>query len=124
MTTAAVRLRIAKVEGGITRLREDNLAVEAPLEIRVISRSLAITMRTPGHDFELAAGFLLAEDIISSGSQIRGMTSPQPDVVDIDLSPDAVTERPKSQREFIMTSACCRCDPSPSAGIAGEAGTF
>ena len=109
MTPAAVRLQIAKVEGRITRPRQDNLAVEAPLEIRVRSRSLAITMRTPGHDFELAAGFLLAEDIISSGSQIRGMTSPQPDVVDIDLSPDAVTERPKSQREFIMTSACGVC---------------
>jgi FdhD protein len=109
MTPATVRLPIAKVEGRITRPREDSLAVEEPLEIRLGSRSLSVTMRTPGHDFELAAGFLLAEHIISSGSQIRGMTSPRPDIVDVDLSPDAVVERPKSQREFIMTSACGVC---------------
>jgi FdhD protein len=87
------------------RLQEDTLAVEAPLQFRVGSTSLSVTMRTPGHDFELAAGFLLAEDIISEVSQIRGMTRDRPDIVDIDLSPDAVIARPKSQREFMMTSA-------------------
>ena len=86
MTAATVRLPIGKVDGRITRSQEDLLAVEEPLEIRVGSRSLSVTMRTPGHDFELAAGFLFAEDIISSASQIRGMTCSAPNVVDVDLS--------------------------------------
>jgi FdhD protein len=109
MTQATVRVPIGKIEGRITRLQEDSLAVEDPLEIRVGSRSLSVTMRTPGNDFELAAGFLLAEDIISSASQIRAMTSPRPNVVAVDLSSDAVIERPKSHRGFVMTSACGVC---------------
>src|SRR6266478_5839602 len=98
MTLATVRVPIGKVEGRLTRLQENILAVEEPLEIRVGSRSLSVTMRTPGHDFELAAGFLFAEDIISSASQIRGITNSRPNVVVVELSPDAVIERPKSQR--------------------------
>ena len=57
---------------------EDSVAIESPLEIRAVfgptsgrkDRSLSITMRTPGHDFELAAGFLLSEGIIQSGADI------------------------------------------------------
>jgi len=68
VTPATVRVLIRKVDGQFTRLQEDILAVEEPLEIRVGSRSLSVTMRTPGHDLELAAGFLFVEDIISSAS--------------------------------------------------------
>lgn len=109
MTGATFRVPIGRIEGRITRPQEDSLAVEEPLEIRVGSRSLSVTMRTPGHDFDLAAGFLFAEDIISSASQIRGMTNSGPNIVVVDLSRDAVIERPKSQRGFIMTSACGLC---------------
>ena len=108
MTPATVRVPIGKVDGRITRRQEDILAVEEPLEIRVGSRSLSVTMRTPGHDFELAAGFLFAEDIISSAAQIRGMTNSRPNVVVVELSPDAVIKSPPSQRAFVMTSACGR----------------
>ena len=48
----------------------DFVAVEAPLEIRVGGRPLVITMRTPGHDDELAVGFLYAEGVVTSGDQI------------------------------------------------------
>src|SRR5882724_5562008 len=109
MTRATVRVPIGKVHGLFTRPQEDILAVEEALEIRVGSRSLSVTMRTPGHDFELAAGFLFAENIISSATQIRGMTSSRPNIVDIELWPDAVIERPHSQRAFVMTSACGVC---------------
>jgi FdhD protein len=109
MTQATVRVPIEKIEDRIARPLEDNLAVEEPLEIRVGSTSLSVTMRTPGHDFELAAGFLFAENIISGASQILGMTSSQPNVVAVELSPDAAIEPPKSQRGFVMTSACGLC---------------
>jgi FdhD protein len=50
--------------------RPDRLAVEEPLEIRVGAETLAVTMRTPGHDFDLAAGWLLAEGIVSRPDEI------------------------------------------------------
>jgi FdhD protein len=109
MTPATVRVPIGKVDGRVKRRQEDILAIEEPLEIRVGSTSLSVTMRTPGHDFELAAGFLLAEDIVSSASQIRGITSSRPNIVDVELSPDAVIIAPPAQRGFMMTSACGLC---------------
>ena len=81
MTPGAVRVPISRVEGVVTQRQDDLLAVEEPLEIRLGSRSLSVTMRTPGNDFELAAGFLFAEGIISSARQIRRIASSQPNVV-------------------------------------------
>jgi FdhD protein len=134
MTPATVRVPIGKVDGRITRWREDILAVEEPLEIRVGSRSLSVTMRTPGHDFELAAGFLFAEDIINSASQIRGITNSAPNIVEVELSTNTVTEAPTSQRSFMMTSACglCekeslaanRCPVLPLSGLSVDAGVI
>lgn len=54
---------------GASRRRADTLVVEEPLEIRVGGRPLTVTMRTPGHDVELAAGFLVSEGVISHGGQ-------------------------------------------------------
>ena len=137
MTSATVQVPIGKIDGRIARRRDDILAVEEPLEIRVGSRSLSVTMRTPGHDFELAAGFLFAEDIISSASQIRGMTSCGPNIVDVELSPNTVIQAPTSQRGFMMTSACglCgkvsleslaanRCPVLPPSGLKIDAGVI
>src|SRR5438105_6879086 len=109
MTAATVSVPIGKVDGRIARVQHDSLAVEEPLEIRVGSRSLSVTMRTPGHDFELAAGFLFAEDIISSASQICRMTSYRPNIVEVELLNDTVIKTQPSQRGFMMTSACGLC---------------
>src|SRR5260370_34565503 len=77
-------------------------------------------MRTPGRDFELAAGFLVDEDIISSASGIRAMTSPRPNVVVVELWSDAVMERPKAQRGFVMTSACGLCGKESLESLAAN----
>src|SRR5690348_1069923 len=53
--------------------RIETLAVEEPLELRVDGRPLAVTMRTPGHDMELAAGFLLSEGVVTAPDQIKAM---------------------------------------------------
>src|SRR3982075_2469773 len=109
MTPATVRVPIRQVDGQFTRLQEDILAVEEPLEIRVGSKSLSVTMRTPGHDFELAAGFLFAEGIVSSARQIRRITNSEPNIVAVELSAEVVIQPAQSQRGFVMTSACGLC---------------
>ena len=68
MTRITARRKIIRVKlGESSVMRDDVLAVEEPLEMRVNGRSLAVTMRTPGHDFDLAAGFLVSEGIITTG---------------------------------------------------------
>ena len=63
-------IRVVSVRKPDGAVASDLVAVEAPLEIRVGGRPLVITMRTPGHDAELVAGFLFAEGIIASGEQL------------------------------------------------------
>ena len=65
-----VRTRITEWENGAASLADDDLAVEEPLEIRIANRPLTVTMRTPGHDRELAAGFLFTEGLIESPDEI------------------------------------------------------
>src|SRR4051812_13652092 len=69
------KVRVRVVEEGHARTRPDTLATEEPLEIRLVSgdykQTVAVTMRTPGADFELAAGFLYGEGIISSSEDIQ-----------------------------------------------------
>lgn len=69
--------RVTEWVNGEVRAHEDSLAAEEPLEIRVGARSLAVTMRTPGHDEELATGFLLTEGIIASRTQIAAIQRPE-----------------------------------------------
>ena len=114
------RTRLTAVELGDGRRRTaDALATEEPLEIRVDSpgleqRRVAVTMRTPGHDFELAAGFLYTEGIVSAQADVRTVRycdvpreEQQYNVVTVDL------RRPYDpellQRNFYTTSSCGVC---------------
>jgi len=99
-------------------VREDFLAAEEPLEIRVGGRSLAITMRTPGHDFDLAAGFLVSEAIIARGDDFRaarycaGATDEglnTYNVLDVTLAPGVPAPDPSLERAFYTTSSCGLC---------------
>lgn len=113
-TLATVSVAIGKVDGRFRRRQQDLLAVEAPLEIRVGAsggepQSLSVTMRTPGHDAELAAGFLFSEDIVGSASQIGAIVNAGPNIVVVELSRDALVKAPVPQRGFVMTSACGLC---------------
>ena len=69
------KARVRVVEDGRSRLRSDVLATEEPMEVRLVSggerKTVAVTMRTPGADFELAAGFLFGEGIVSSAEDIK-----------------------------------------------------
>ena len=74
MTKPVQRRRIQRVEVGVGATpRHDSLASEEPLEIRVAGTSFAVTMRTPGDDFDLVAGFLVSEGVVSRTDQLRAM---------------------------------------------------
>jgi FdhD protein len=98
--------------------QEDLLAVEEPLEIRVGGRPLAVTMRTPGHDFDLAAGFLVSEGVISRGEHFStarycaGATDEglnTYNVLDVTLAPGVAPPDPSLERSFYTTSSCGLC---------------
>src|SRR3954466_7878591 len=99
--------------GAITAV-QDALAAEEPLEIRLDGRPLTVTMRTPGHDVELAAGFLLTEGIVRSPDQIARIYSPTPqdggrnNVVEVELR-DSDFECSALQRNFFTASSCGIC---------------
>ena len=92
------------------------LAVEEPLEIRLAGRRFTITMRTPGHDEELVAGFLFAEGFVSSAGEIdeirrvRGTDGkPEANILDAILKVPIETLRERLQRNFTMNSSCGLC---------------
>ncbi|MFG6445686.1 formate dehydrogenase accessory sulfurtransferase FdhD [Microbacterium sp. P07] len=105
--------------GGEERRRPDTLAVEEPLEIRVGGTPLAVTMRTPGHDVELAAGFLVSEAVIARGSQFFGAihcggpgtggVENTYNVLDVTLAPGVQPPSPDIARSFYTTSSCGVC---------------
>ncbi|MDP9221615.1 MAG: formate dehydrogenase accessory sulfurtransferase FdhD, partial [Actinomycetota bacterium] len=67
------RRRIVRIDGDRRVDRADTLAVEEPLEIRVGGRPLSVTMRTPGDDFDLVAGFLTTEGVIAGADDLMTM---------------------------------------------------
>lgn len=108
----SVIVPIGRVEGSHATRANDVLAVEEALEIRLGPRSLAITMRTPGSDFELAAGFLFSEGIIHCRPDIRSMERPEDgssDVVLVELAEGLGPPPVQAERNFLMTSACGVC---------------
>ena len=72
------RTELLAVDGGRVQRRSDHLATEEPMEIRLVAgedrRTVAVTMRTPGNDFELAAGFLFGEGVVTSRDKIQRIT--------------------------------------------------
>src|SRR5947208_3956641 len=108
----AERSRVVRVRDGVRSEAPDLLAAEEPLEIRLDGKQVAVTMRTPGHDTELAVGFLAGEGIVRPGD-VAGATECRSEegdggVVDVKLRPGA---EPSSgwQRNFYATSSCGVC---------------
>ena len=106
-------------EGTQGQAGQDRLAVEEPLEIRLNGRPVSVTMRTPGHDFDLAAGFLFTEGILKESRQIGSIarcSTPEGDdagnVVDVLTAPDAPAPEEGWQRRFYLTSSCGICGRS------------
>lgn len=116
-------IEIVKVNDlGVTS-ENDMLAAEEPLEIRLVfgnetdrnQKSISITMRTPGNDFELAAGFLFTEGIIANFQDIESVkhcNGLNENVVKVELKPGLLFDMKKLERNFYTTSSCGVCGKS------------
>jgi len=111
---------VQKVDGDSSAPVQDLLAVEEPLEIRLGQRPVSITMRTPGHDFELAAGFLFTEGILHDAAEIReihwshppnGNVNPRQlgNSVTVELNPGVEVDLDRLERHFYTSSSCGVC---------------
>lgn len=118
MGRVTVRRPVLRIADGTSLRRPDALAAEEPLEIRVGGRALAVTMRTPGHDVELAHGFLLTEGVIGSHEDVstaRYCDSVDDagrntyNVLDLALAPGVAPPDESVERRFYTTSSCGVC---------------
>ncbi|MEU9861207.1 formate dehydrogenase accessory sulfurtransferase FdhD [Streptomyces sp. NPDC047971] len=118
MGRVTVRRRVLRVRDGVPSHRPDTLAAEEPMEIRVGGRPLAITMRTPGDDFDLAAGFLVSEGVVHAADDVAGIRycagatadgGNTYNVVDVALAPGVAAPDASLERNFFTTSSCGLC---------------
>jgi FdhD protein len=107
--------QVSEWDNGHVRRKEDYLAAEEPLEIRIGTEPLSVTMRTPGHDVELAAGFLFTEGLVERRDQILSLETDLPDegnrgnLVRAELAAGAVPDMEKLRRNFFAASSCGIC---------------
>jgi FdhD protein len=108
--------QVSEWNDGELRRKDDYLAAEEPLEIRVGDEPLSVTMRTPGHDRELAAGFLFTEGFVQSLEQIVKLETREAqdgvnrgNVIQAELVPDAAPDFVKMKRHFFAASSCGIC---------------
>ncbi len=143
MSRIAARRRVTRIvlgesgrdgEGGerdeamSVRGRSDFVAVEEPLEIRVLGKPLTVTMRTPGHDIELAAGFLVSEGVIHASEDYAtarycGASAGDDglntyNVLDVTLAPGVAPPDPSIERNFYTTSSCGVCGKASIEAVA------
>jgi FdhD protein len=120
--TSKTRVRVWTVDGERAREHADHLATEEPLEIRLLAggerATVAVTMRTPGADFALAAGFLFSEGVIAHREEIRRITycvdaeidaEQRYNIVNVELRAETMPALATLDRHFLMTSACGVC---------------
>lgn len=109
MSTSAKQ--VVQWRGGKRRRVRDELALEEPLEIRVDTRPVSVTMRTPGDDEELAAGFLFTEGIVHAPGDIaRIRRSPRnANTLDVFLAPDMKVDVERLRRSVFISSSCGLC---------------
>jgi FdhD protein len=116
------KTRVRVVEDGRVRVRSDVLATEEPMEIRLLSghtmQTVAVTMRTPGADFELAAGFLYGEGILDSPHDVQKISycvdsdldaEQRYNIVNVELRGGREFDLRPLERHFYTTSACGVC---------------
>ncbi|MGW1716170.1 formate dehydrogenase accessory sulfurtransferase FdhD [Streptomyces sp. NBC_00075] len=112
------RRKVIRIRDGAVSARPDTLVAEEPMEIRLNGKPIAITMRTPGDDFALAAGFLVSEGVLAEGRELQNIVycagatedgSNTYNVVDVRTAPDVVLPDITLERNVYTTSSCGLC---------------
>jgi len=128
MTREPVEARtIWKVRDGRRSKEDDWVVVEEPLDLRLGGETLAIIMRTPGHDVELAAGFCLTEGVVRTIGDLGTIRvcDAEPDgeanVVEVTLAPGAPFDRDRLRRNLMASAACGLCGKASIEALATQA---
>jgi len=119
----------SRISGLVLRWRDgqidqspDELVVEEPLEIRVRGRPISVTMRTPGHDDELAVGFLLTENVVTSAADILKISAcernEEGNLLNVQLAPEVAVDFDKLTRHVFASSSCGLCGKATIDAVA------
>lgn len=127
-TSESRGVAIVAVRGETPREGTDLLAVEEPLEIRLVygprsgrtQQAVAVTMRTPGQDADLAAGFLHGEGVVRDEEEIEGIVSCGANVIRVELRPGVTPHLPRLQRHVYTTSSCGVCGKASLEAVAAS----
>jgi FdhD protein len=115
---ALAAVRVCRISGSGSAVQQDVLAVEEPLEVRLgcdvgerrVHAAVSITMRTPGHDRELAVGFLFTEGILIAREQVVSVRAcGTGNVVRVDVQPGVAVDLTRLERHFYTSSSCGVC---------------
>src|SRR5690606_11732957 len=118
MGRVTTREKVLRIREGSAGDRADTLVVEEPMEIRFGGAPLTVTMRTPGHDFDLAAGFLAGEGVVAAARDITAIRyclgatedgSNAYNVVDVAAAPHVPPPAASLERNFYTSSSCGLC---------------
>jgi len=113
-----IRTPVLRIRGPVRTTRPDTVAAEEPLEIRLTGTPLAVTMRTPGDDFDLVHGFLTTEGVIRSADDVAALRYCNSvdgegrntyNVVDVHLAPGVAAPETALDRNFVTSSSCGVC---------------
>jgi FdhD protein len=123
-TNPSTSCSIVRWDGIVARPARDELAAEEPLEIRVRGRAISVTMRTPGHDEELAAGFLLTEGIVRRREDILKVEhcgrNEEGNVVNVLLAPEVAVDFARLTRHVFASSSCGLCGKASIDAVRGQ----
>ena len=127
LSKATRTVSIARHEGAASDVRDDAIAAEEPLEIRVGGHSVAVVMRTPGHDRELAAGFLVTEGIVRRREEVLDLIycksdggQPEENILNVVLAPGATVDLARLTRHVFTSSSCGVCSKATIAAVQAQ----
>lgn len=138
MRPSVTSVKINRYEDALVQEGSDLLCVEEPMEIRLLfgpekerkEQSISVTMRTPGHDFELAIGFLFTEGIIRGMQEVLSIRyciskkeEEQENIVRVELSPAVEPDLDKLKRHFYTSSSCGVCGKTSLEAVRTLAGS-
>src|SRR3954464_15315489 len=121
--SSSYRTNISRFDDGKLVAADDHLAVEEPLEIRVRGRAVSVTMRTPGHDAQLAVGFLLSEGIVHSREDVLKVEAcdrnEEGNLLNVVLAPHVHVDFDRLTRHVFASSSCGLCGKATIDAVRG-----